>query len=58
MSDRRTITRKPISKASCPACKKGWLWRASLSRLEEALGHEGFHCDRCNHAVKYVPPAR
>lgn len=48
------ITRKPVSIA-CPACEKGVLFRVDLSRLEEGLQHQGYRCDRCGYAVKYVP---
>lgn len=50
-----TIVRKPIVTVGCPKCKKGVLFRVTLSRLEEGLGHEGFRCDPCGYAVKYVP---
>jgi hypothetical protein len=49
------IVRKPLG-VGCPKCKKGVLFRVTLSRLEEGLGHEGFRCDPCGYAVKYVPP--
>lgn len=51
------IVRKPITSIVCgkSGCK-GTLWRLSLSRLEEGLGHEGFCCEKCGRTVKYVPP--
>lgn len=51
-----TVTRRPIVECPVPRCS-GVLWRVPLSRLEEGLHHEGFRCDKCEHAVKYVPPA-
>jgi len=55
-----TITRKPVEKAGCPKCRRptgtaGVLCRVTLSRLEEGLGHEGFKCNACDYALKYVP---
>lgn len=51
-----TITDKPVTKVTCNSrgCK-GTLWRITLSRLEERLGHEGFKCAKCMRRVKYVP---
>jgi hypothetical protein len=55
-----TIVRKPVS-VSCAACIKykrrppGVMFRLTLSRLEEGLGHEGFECDKCGERVKYMP---
>ena len=54
-----TIVRKPVG-VGCPACAKakrlhGVMFRLTLSRLEEGLGHEGFQCDKCGERIKYVP---
>lgn len=50
------ITNKPVP-VSCPNSKtcRGVLFRMTLSRLEEGLGHEGYKCDKCGHKIKHVP---
>jgi hypothetical protein len=53
------VTHKPVG-VGCPACHKakrlhGVMFRLTLSRLEEGLGHEGFECDKCGERIKYVP---
>lgn len=54
---RPVVVRKPVE-VTCGALKcTGVMWRLTLSRLEEGLGHEGFACDKCGRRVKYVPPA-
>jgi hypothetical protein len=45
----------PPAKGATPKCM-GVMFRLTLSRLEEGLGHEGFQCDKCGRRVKYVPP--
>lgn len=47
------IVRKPVGVACGGKCR-GVLFRVTLSRLEEGLGHEGFECDTCHRRVKYV----
>ncbi len=42
------------AKGATPMCR-GVMFRLTLSRLEEGLGHEGFACDKCGRRVKYVP---
>lgn len=44
----------PPAKGATPKCM-GVMFRLTLSRLEEGLGHEGFQCDKCGRRVKYVP---
>lgn len=44
----------PPAKGATPRCM-GVMFRLTLSRLEEGLGHEGFQCDKCGRRVKYVP---
>lgn len=34
---------------------RGIMWRVDLSRLEEALGHEGYRCDTCGARIKTIP---
>lgn len=71
MNTRTTITTKPVGvncnakKPSvvgaiysapggddkCP----GVMFRATLSRIEEGLGQEGYMCSHCGRRVKYVP---
>ncbi len=67
---RFVVTHKPIEHVACGASVtpttsrmvatngkcRGVLMRQMLSRIEEALGHEGFACDACGRRVKYVPP--
>lgn len=52
------VTHKPVE-VGCPVCAKnkkyGVMYRLTLSRLEEGLGHEGFECGSCGHRLKYVP---
>jgi len=44
----------PPAKGATPRCM-GVMFRITISRLEEGLGHEGFECDKCGRRVKYVP---
>jgi hypothetical protein len=44
----------PPAKGATAKCM-GVMFRLTLSRLEEGLGHEGFECDKCGRRVKYVP---
>lgn len=48
------ITHKPVP-VNCPKRCRGVMFAQHLSRLEEGLGHEGYKCDKCGYAVKYVP---
>ena len=49
-----------LESAACHKAKRlhGVMFRLTLSRLEEGLGHEGFQCDKCGERVKYVPEVR
>lgn len=50
------VTSKPVP-VECGKNKcKGVMWRVTLSRLEEGLGHEGYQCNACKRTVKFVPP--
>lgn len=39
----------------CGNCGKGVLWVVTQSRLEDALGHTSYRCDRCGARSKRVP---
>lgn len=58
---KRTVPGSKIAKVgafrlSCSekGCR-GLMWRVDLSRLEEALGHEGYECDSCGVRIKTIP---